>query len=159
MQNATSLLVKKHGKRGLGNPSPLHDSFLLERILAQAADRAYPILRHIFPGCAGGYAVVGIANCGVVHIAAGAYILIHSKNLSFLFFVEQPADKIPGSVQIYLGLYGLGQLFQLLFRNIKAQQLFQRGYGLLEKALLHCFVVFELLRQFLNLFLNDLWLT
>lgn len=51
----------------------------LEHVLAQAADGADPIGGDIFPGSAGGDAVIGIANGGVINIAAGADILIHSQ--------------------------------------------------------------------------------
>ena len=51
--------------------------FLLggEHVLAQAADGADPILGDIFPGGAGGDAAVGVADGGVIDIAAGADVL------------------------------------------------------------------------------------
>ena len=59
-------------------------SFRFERVLAQTADRALPILRDLFPRGAGGDAVVRITNLGVIDIAAGADIFTHGFAVSFL---------------------------------------------------------------------------
>ena len=51
--------------------------YLLRRIksiLAKAAGGADPIFGDVLPGCAGGYTVFGIAQGGVINIAAGALV-------------------------------------------------------------------------------------
>ena len=57
---------------------------LVKRVLAQPTDGAYPILRDVFPGGAGSYAVIGIAQLGIVYIAAGAFVFFHRCVLLFL---------------------------------------------------------------------------
>ena len=52
-----------------------------EGVLAETADGAYPIIRDILKRGAGRDAAFGIAYLGVVHIAAGALILIHHTPL------------------------------------------------------------------------------
>jgi hypothetical protein len=50
-----------------------------EIFLAYTAQGAYPVGWEVFEGCSGGYAVVGIAYCGVVYVAASvANILFHN---------------------------------------------------------------------------------
>lgn len=53
----------------------------LENVLAHAADGALPALGDLFPGGAGGDAVVGVTYRGVVDVAAGADILVHLEAL------------------------------------------------------------------------------
>ncbi len=50
----------------------------LKSVLAEAAGGADPIGGNIFPGSAGSYAVIGIANGGIVFIAAGANVFFHN---------------------------------------------------------------------------------
>ena len=54
-----------------------------EHVLAQAADGADPIFGDIFPGGAGSDAAVGIADGGVIDIAAGADILHGAVSFRF----------------------------------------------------------------------------
>ena len=53
--------------------------FLLESILTQSADGALEVLGQILKGGAGGDAVVGITNGGIVFVTAGANVF-HSGN-------------------------------------------------------------------------------
>lgn len=47
-------------------------------VFANAAERAYPIFRYIFPGCARSYSVIRIAYFWVINITAYiTYIFIH----------------------------------------------------------------------------------
>ena len=55
---------------------------LFKSVFAQTADGADPIFGNVFPGSAGGHTVIGIADSGIVFIAAGAGVFIHS-NVSF----------------------------------------------------------------------------
>ena len=70
-------------KRGTSFPVPLKKRSivcglsLLKDVLAHSADGADPAVGDLVPGSAGGDAVVGIADSGVILIAAGADILIH----------------------------------------------------------------------------------
>jgi len=48
-----------------------------ERVLAQAADGAYPILGNVFPLGAGSDAAFGIAHFGIIDVTAGALVLFH----------------------------------------------------------------------------------
>ena len=52
--------------------------FLYEYVLAEAANGANPIVGNVLKGGAGSDTAVGIANLGIVNIAAGAYVLFHS---------------------------------------------------------------------------------
>ena len=54
--------------------------FLLEGVFAKAADRALEVLGKLLEGGAGGDAVIGIAEDGVVFVTAGADVF-HSCNL------------------------------------------------------------------------------
>ena len=66
-----------HVKRGEGSLPLLFLIYLLRRIkgiLAKAAGGADPIFGDVLPGCAGGYTVFGIAQGGVIDIAAGALV-------------------------------------------------------------------------------------
>ena len=68
---------RAHVKRGEGSLPLLFLIYLLRRIkgiLAKAAGGADPIFGDILPGCAGGYTVFGIAQGGVIDIAAGALV-------------------------------------------------------------------------------------
>jgi hypothetical protein len=49
----------------------------VEHIFAETADRADPIFWYIFPGCAGRYTVVGIADCRIIDITAGTFVHVH----------------------------------------------------------------------------------
>lgn len=49
-------------------------------VFSETADRTYPILRYILPGCAGSDAVFLIAYFRVIYITAGANVL-HYNNL------------------------------------------------------------------------------
>ncbi len=54
-------------------------------ILTYAAQRAYPVLRHILKSSSCRYTVVRIAHLGIVNIATYVtYIFLHIKHLSFL---------------------------------------------------------------------------
>ena len=55
-------------------------------ILSETAVRADPILRNIFPGSAGSDAAFGVANFGIIDIAAGTFVL-HVIS-SFLFLLR-----------------------------------------------------------------------
>ena len=55
----------------------------IKGILAKAADGADPIFGNVLPDCAGGYAVVGVAQGGVIDIAAGAFVF-HGNISSYL---------------------------------------------------------------------------
>ena len=48
-----------------------------EGILAQTALGANPVLRDLLPGGAGGYAVIRIADFGIINVAADANVLLH----------------------------------------------------------------------------------
>ena len=66
----------KGGNRIQRFPPFCQDLLLLKDILAHAAHGALPALRHILPGSAGGDAVLGVADSGVIDVAAGAHILV-----------------------------------------------------------------------------------
>ena len=73
---------KRKGRQTYKRSAVLSGKVLLfcffELILAYAAKRAGPVIGQIFKGGAGGDAVVGIADFGIVLITAGAaYVLIH----------------------------------------------------------------------------------
>ena len=73
--------------RGRSSPRPRKFYFqlrLIKRVLAQPTDGAYPILRDVLPGGAGSYAVVRVAQLGIVYIAAGAFVFFHRCVLLFL---------------------------------------------------------------------------
>ena len=53
--------------------------FRAELVFADAAERADPILGNFFPGRAGGYAVIGITDCGVIDIAADITDIFHGN--------------------------------------------------------------------------------
>ena len=57
-----------------------------ESVLAKAAGGANPILRHILPRGTGRNTVVRIADGGIIHIATGAFILLHRFLPLFLKF-------------------------------------------------------------------------
>ena len=52
--------------------------FCAELILANAAERAGPVFGDFFPRRAGGYAIVGVAELGVIDIAADIADVFHS---------------------------------------------------------------------------------
>ena len=54
-----------------------------ESVLAQAADRALEVIGNVLPFGAGGNAVLRVAGRFVVHIAAGALVLVHVISSSF----------------------------------------------------------------------------
>ncbi len=49
-----------------------------EGVFSEAADGAYPIVRDVLEGGAGGDAAVRITDSGIIHITAGAFVLHHS---------------------------------------------------------------------------------
>lgn len=55
----------------------------IKGILAKTADGADPIFGNVLPDCAGGNTVVGVAQGGVIDIAAGAFIF-HGNVSSYL---------------------------------------------------------------------------
>ena len=55
----------------------------IELVFPQAAGGANPVFGNVFPGRAGGYAVVGVAQGGVIDIAAGA-LVFHGNVSSYL---------------------------------------------------------------------------
>lgn len=67
--------------------------FLLENVLAHLTNWADPALGNLFPGSAGGHAVVRITHGGVIDVPAGAYVLIHKPYLFLKTF--QPAVLCP----------------------------------------------------------------
>ena len=52
--------------------------FRAELVLANAAERADPVFGNLFPRCAGGYTVLGIAELGIIDIAADIADVFHS---------------------------------------------------------------------------------
>ena len=80
------LLQNKNG--GALSPLPLlSDLCFRERVLAQAADGAHPILGNVFPGGAGSDTGIGIAHFGIVNITAGALVL--HGHLPFFFLLPR----------------------------------------------------------------------
>lgn len=67
---------------------------LLKRILAQSANRTYPIFRNIFKGGSGSDAAVGISDFGIVHIAAGANIFLHFFTSFFVLLTHYFRDDL-----------------------------------------------------------------
>jgi hypothetical protein len=55
----------------------------IKGVLAKTADGADPIFGNVLPDCAGGYAVVRVAQGGVIDIAAGA-LVFHGNISSYL---------------------------------------------------------------------------
>jgi hypothetical protein len=55
----------------------------IKGVLAKTADGADPIFGNVLPDCAGGYTVVGVAQGGVIDIAAGA-LVFHGNVSSYL---------------------------------------------------------------------------
>ena len=45
-----------------------------EYFLAETAGRAYPILGNVFPRGTGCYAVIGVADCGIIFVSAGTNV-------------------------------------------------------------------------------------
>ena len=66
----------------MASPFALKILRLLKDVLAHSTDGADPTVGDLVPGGAGGDAVVGIAHSGVVLIAAGAEIFVHSVLLN-----------------------------------------------------------------------------
>ena len=64
--------------------SPKKLFFYFEGVLAKAADGAFKVFGDFFPRGAGSDAVIGIADGGVVFIAAGTYVFHSGKFLSFI---------------------------------------------------------------------------
>ncbi len=60
-------------------PDPIFNAlFFCERVFSQTTDRAFPIIRNLFPRCAGSYPIVGVSNGRIIHVSARASILIHN---------------------------------------------------------------------------------
>ena len=68
---------------------------LLEHVLADAADRAAPVIRQILEGRSGGDAAVGITDFGIIYITTGATLIFAHFCISFFitFFCFRCADQ------------------------------------------------------------------
>jgi hypothetical protein len=82
----------------------LMDLGWLKHILANAAKRAYPILRDIFKRCAWRYAGIWITKFRIINIATSCAYIFHSEFLLVIFYVEpecirqptnSPASRLP----------------------------------------------------------------
>ena len=61
----------------------------IKGILAKTADGADPIFGNVLPDCAGGYAVVGVADLRVIDIAADIADIFHVQILLY----SQPLSR------------------------------------------------------------------
>ena len=80
-----------------GLPFLCQKLFLFKGILIESAPRTNPIFGKIFPCSAGSYAVIRIADCGIIYIAAGANMLRHkSSSLNYLkYLLRRPSNALP----------------------------------------------------------------
>ena len=63
--------------------------FRLEYVFTQSANRANPILGYVLPRCAGSYSAVGVTDCRVINIAAGAFKLITQQQQEMVLVIGE----------------------------------------------------------------------
>jgi hypothetical protein len=76
---SNALFAERSDKKGIKNEKLCFLRFFLKIVFAGTANRAFPIIRYIFPFGSGLYAAVRVALGRIIHITAnGANITVHN---------------------------------------------------------------------------------